>query len=105
MLRSEGDPGRIFEVTPRQEIIWEYISQMPGRNVARGMPNTPESVFRAHRYAPDHPGFPGERFGPGPLRRVAVRWQIAQWGQDWSVGVELAMVGDPIAISIAFRKS
>ena len=37
---------------------------MPDRNVARGMSNTALSVFRAHRYAPDHSGFPGKGFDP-----------------------------------------
>ena len=46
-LICEGAPGRIFEVTPEQEIVWEYINPMPGRTVARGMPNTPVSLFRA----------------------------------------------------------
>ena len=63
-LICEGAPGRIFEVTPDQEIVWEYINPMPGRTVARGMPNTPVSVFRAHRYGPNHPGLRGKELDP-----------------------------------------
>ena len=64
-LICEGAPGRIFEVTPDQEIVWEYVNPMAGRTVARGMPNTPFSVFRAHRYGPDHPGLQGKELDPG----------------------------------------
>jgi len=64
-LICEGAPGRIFEVTPDQEIVWEYVNPIPGRTVPRGMPNTPTSVFRAHRYGPDHPGLTGRALDPG----------------------------------------
>ena len=63
-LICEGAPGRIFEVTPEQEIVWEYINPMPGRTVARGMPNTPVSLFRAHRYEANHPGLRGKELDP-----------------------------------------
>lgn len=74
-LICEGAPGRIFEVTPDQEIVWEYINPMPGRTVARGMPNTPVSVFRAHRYGPDHPGLQGRELDPARYR---------EWNQQYA---------------------
>ena len=63
-LICEGAPGRIFEVTPNQGIVWEYINPMPGRAAARGMPNTLVSMFRAHRYGPDYPGLQGKELDP-----------------------------------------
>ena len=54
-LICEGAPGRIFEVTPDGDIVWEYVN--PHR-IPEGAPQGsggPSSVFRAHRYAPDHP--------------------------------------------------
>lgn len=58
-LICEGQWGRIFEVTPLKEIVWEYISPF-------FVPNTPEQpqsgtncVFRAYRYDFDGPEIQG----------------------------------------------
>ncbi|GAB1538012.1 aryl-sulfate sulfotransferase [Scytonema sp. NUACC21] len=56
-LITEGAYGRIFEVTPSGEIVWEYVNpffelqDVPGEHalVSRGEQN---SVFRAFRYSP-----------------------------------------------------
>ena len=49
-LICEGQWGRVFEVTPDKEIVWEYISPFfdpaPGGGEANMM-------FRAYRYAAD----------------------------------------------------
>jgi hypothetical protein len=42
-----GANGRVFEVTPEHEIVWEYISPYIGS------PLSHYGVFRAHRYGPD----------------------------------------------------
>ena len=51
-LICEGQWGRLFEVTPEGEIVWEYVSPFmgPDRN---GDPSN--EVFRAYRYAADSP--------------------------------------------------
>jgi hypothetical protein len=51
-LICEGQWGRIFEVTPTGDIVWEYVSPFmaPDRN---GDPSN--EVFRAYRYAADSP--------------------------------------------------
>ena len=67
-LICEGAPGRIFEVTPNKEIVWEYINPVFIRasNPARGNPSSlANSVFRAHRYGPEHPGLQGKNLDPG----------------------------------------
>ena len=50
-LICEGCHGRIFEITPAREVVWEYMSphffQEPGR---AGLNNW---VFRAFRYTPE----------------------------------------------------
>ena len=67
-LICEGAPGRIFEVTPTKDIVWEYISPFIGKSgdgvggTASGFAN---SVFRAHRYGPDHPALQGKDLDPG----------------------------------------
>jgi hypothetical protein len=55
-LICEGQWGRLFEVTPGGEIVWEYISPFmgPDRN---GDPSN--EVFRAYRYAADSPQLKG----------------------------------------------
>ncbi|NQV57994.1 MAG: aryl-sulfate sulfotransferase [Rhodospirillales bacterium] len=55
-LICEGLPGRIFEVTPSGEIVWEYVSPWFGGPFQGGMIN---SVFRAYRYPADGPEIEG----------------------------------------------
>ena len=68
-LITEGQKGRIFEVTPANEVVWEYVSPfvVPSQF---GMAN---AVFRAHRYGPDHPALQGRELAPerlGNLNRL-----------------------------------
>ena len=50
-LICEGAPGRIFEVTPSREIVWEYVNPFFYPDPRTGA-NT-NATFRAHRYGPD----------------------------------------------------
>jgi len=66
-LICEGAPGRIFEVTPNQEIVWEYVNPFVGLSSEHGggVPaGNGHSVFRAHRYGPDHPALQGKDLDP-----------------------------------------
>jgi hypothetical protein len=54
-LITEGATGRIFEVTPAGETVWEYVS---GFTPSGRFGPTP-AVFRAHRYELDDPRFAG----------------------------------------------
>ena len=56
-LICEGLWGRIFEVTPDGEIVWEYISPFEGW-IARGGGNG-NWIFRALRYLPNSPEIKG----------------------------------------------
>ena len=51
-LVCEGGTGRLIEVTPSREIVWEYVNPFyfPDERFG-GMANY---TFRAHRYGPDH---------------------------------------------------
>lgn len=51
-LICEGGFGCLFEVTPDQEVVWEYISPYGGVHPVFGKTNW---VFRAKRYAADSP--------------------------------------------------
>ena len=59
-LICEGYEGRLFEVTPSNEVVWEYISPFFFRD-PQGYANR---VFRAHRYGPDHPALAGRDLDP-----------------------------------------
>ncbi|MFQ6031114.1 MAG: hypothetical protein ACE5Q6_26930, partial [Dehalococcoidia bacterium] len=88
-LICEGAPGRIFEVTPQGQIVWEYINPNFVPRVAGVVRNTEAGVatqvqssaeaelvnmtFRAHRYAADHPALQDKDLDParyGNLNRL-----------------------------------
>ena len=48
-LICSGNQGRLFEVTPKKEIVWEYYNPYIGE--AQEI-----DVFRAYRYGLDYPG-------------------------------------------------
>ncbi len=59
-LIDEGATGRLFEVTPNKEIVWEYINPFYTNSGNRfGKLN---AVFRAHRYPFNYPGLAGKKF-------------------------------------------
>ena len=60
----EGAPGRMFEVTPAKEIVWEYINPFFGQVIPGGSPESVNAVFRAHRYGEDHSGLQGKDLDP-----------------------------------------
>ena len=50
-LICEGTFGRLFEVTPDKEVVWEYVN--PYFGISAGQPDLPpaNNVFRAFRYS------------------------------------------------------
>jgi hypothetical protein len=56
MLICEGQWGRVFEVTPAGEIVWEYINPHHGEQRPGVLANW---LFRAYRYAADSPEIHG----------------------------------------------
>ncbi|HLY77882.1 MAG TPA: PQQ-binding-like beta-propeller repeat protein, partial [Caulobacteraceae bacterium] len=61
VLVCEGTSGRLFEVTRGHEVVWEWINPFVNNN-SRGEPTV--SIYRAHRYAPDHPALAGRDLDP-----------------------------------------
>ncbi len=60
-LIAEGNHARISEVTPEGDVVWHYISPLArGTEVLAqgGSPGNPSDiwVYRAYKYAADHPG-------------------------------------------------
>jgi len=67
-LICEGAPGRVFEVTPTYEIVWEYINPflgMGGLHTGGSKSGHANSIFRSHRYGLDHPALQGKDLDPG----------------------------------------
>ncbi len=69
-LICSGARGRLFEVTPDGEIVWEFWDPRRG-NVRMPDGSTPHpvheftyAIFRATRIPPDHPGLPGRDLRP-----------------------------------------
>ncbi len=52
-LITEGATGRLFEVTPEGETVWEFVSPFIMKSVFGATP----AIFRAHRYALSDPRF------------------------------------------------
>ncbi len=63
----EGVKGRIFEINPENEIVWEYISPTTGNApFTQGDININNNdLFRAYRYAADYPAFTDRDLTPG----------------------------------------
>ena len=57
-LITEGNYGRLFEVTPEREIVWEYVNPYFGtqqitRDSSPAVQGEQNSVFRSFRYSPE----------------------------------------------------
>jgi hypothetical protein len=70
-LICSGPQGRLFEVTPAGEIVWEYwnpyagtLRLTDGSAPQPGLDRQPFAVFRATRIAPDHPALRGRKLTP-----------------------------------------
>lgn len=68
-LITEGATGRLFEVTPEGETVWEYVS---GFSLESSFGPTP-AIFRAHRYALDDPRLAGAALDPRPFEALTTR--------------------------------
>lgn len=60
VLICEGASGRVFEVTPRGETVWEWVN--PFTSMIQGLRRS--WVFRALRFGPDYPGLAGRALDP-----------------------------------------
>lgn len=63
---TSGPQGRMFEVTPAGEIVWEYWSPYRGEGGSAGGNGAanPFSTFRGLKLPPNHPGLAGRDLQP-----------------------------------------
>lgn len=66
-LICESTKGRIFEVTPEKEIVWEFLNPFYIQKERMGRTNY---IFRAHRYGYDYAGLKGKDLNPGKFEFV-----------------------------------
>lgn len=105
-LICEGSMGRIFEVTPRGELVWEYIVPFYSRYAISGWQGVDIGLsnltFRAHRYGPEYPGLQGKKLNPEKLdlwNRLYGPEAFAPWGGPSRGGMERAPIteeGEPV---------
>lgn len=70
-LIMETDKGRMFQVTPNGEIVWEYVNPFYRYTFHRFT----NMVWRAHFYDVDYPGLRGKDLSPGRYF-----WENKLWG-------------------------
>ena len=67
-LICSGTSGHLFEVTAAGELVWEYINPISRElGTVKIMPDVlpmTNALFRAARYAPDHPALKGKELTP-----------------------------------------
>ena len=62
VLICESSKGQFFEVTRNHKVVWEYINPFFVGNPRLG--GRMNSVFRVHRYGPDHPAIVDKDLDP-----------------------------------------
>jgi hypothetical protein len=63
-LICSGPDGRVFEVNPGAEIVWEYRNPFSTLERLNQGEDRSYSMFRATRIPPDHPGLGGRELAP-----------------------------------------
>jgi hypothetical protein len=76
-LITEGASGRLFEVTPERETVWEYVSPF----VLGSRFGASPAVFRAHRYGFDDPRIPAGVVSPDRYADLTRRAQARELEQ------------------------
>ena len=66
-LICEGAMGRLFEVTAKGEVVWEYVVPFYSRKDTMAPYGLSNCTYRCFRYGPDFPGLQGKRMGTGDL--------------------------------------
>ena len=73
-LITEGDYGRLIEISADGEVVWEFVNPEAKRGLTKqGDPPNPRGMefsernvlFRVHKYPLEHPAFAGRAMTPG----------------------------------------
>lgn len=80
-LICSGNWGHLFEVTPKKEIVWEYINPFSGGSPTNWIEDAGmmggNGMFRAHRYGLDYQGLEGRDLTPTAMIEEDIKggWQ------------------------------
>jgi len=88
-LICESFKGRIFEVTPDKEIVWEFVNPFYEFHDVFGWTN---HIFQAHRYGCDYPGLSGKMLDPKRFEFVVQEKGKKETGET-NVNRRLRMLG------------
>ncbi|WP_191860594.1 aryl-sulfate sulfotransferase [Hanstruepera ponticola] len=65
-LICDGDSGYFFEITPTNQIVWEYINPNTRDGIlSQGDTPSQNNVFRVKKFSYDYPAFTGRDLTPG----------------------------------------
>lgn len=73
ILITDGQLGKIFEITPQKEIVWEYINPVLGSVAVSQGENSPLSdVFASYRYPVDYSGLSDDLNPEDPIESNSI---------------------------------
>ena len=104
-LINSGSPGRIFEVTPEDEIVWEYEIPLFGDSPAtQGQSVNNNANFRAYKFSSDYTGFEGLDLTPGlPIEINPLDCELSVSTED-AISYEISAWYDASSNSIRWNK-
>jgi hypothetical protein len=102
-LICNGRPGVIIEIDSNEQVVWKYVnpSQANGGIISQGSPAVGNIMFRAYRFAPEHPAFDGKDLTPtvpielNPTPSVCqIYFPTMTDSEQWGV-LDLNVIGNP----------
>ena len=99
-LICDGDDGYFFEITPNEQIVWEYVNPVtPTGILSQGDDPTasPNLTFRVLRYASDYPAFAGRTLTPSaPVELNPDLSNCTILSVDESVNNDFTIIPNPV---------
>lgn len=92
-LICESTSGRIFEVTPDKQTVWEFVSPFYDFKDLLGWTNY---IFRAHRYGYEYPGLRGKNLDPDRFE-----WIVREKGKPSTKGVGASKAEEDVRSRLA----
>lgn len=99
-LICDGDDGYFFEITPNEQIVWEYVNPVtPTGILSQGDDPTasPNLTFRVLRYAADYPAFARRTLTPSaPVELNPDLSNCTILSVDESINNDFTIIPNPI---------
>jgi hypothetical protein len=101
---NEGGTGRLFEVTPDGEIVWQYETPIDGSGpIIQGENASGNSNFRAYKFSPNYGAFVGRDLTPGELLEGSSEFELcsshtSEINQELEIDLRYNMVEKSLSI-------